>query len=486
MPVHDPGDRYPLVVIEGPDDWLELLDLCDGHLGEDDLEKLRDCLAGSCKSVVVERDYVCKDYRDTYTNYYAKKFATYPAKCTRLLFFDKRIPPDDWWDVPSYAGGFIGYSVIRPTRINSIGRTILKPEACDGARGFVCRTRFTANLMGTELEVRGFPHISQDTDVTVCAHAACWGCFRYFTERYPTYREIYPYQITQLTTDLSGGRLLPSRGLWMEQVVEMFSRFGFYPRIYFRKEVEHFDRLLYYYVESGLPLVAGIEPDHAITAIGHTCDLGVAPPAARAFSDHYLTGLVVNDDNGMPYETLPRDDQVARFSGARRVSDYRMSQIDSFVVPLYEKVYLAAEDVEGATLELLEDPHVGVAAISSLPPDELVIRIFLTTSRAYKAQRRSSPLPYDLARLYTRLPMPKFIWVAELSTRQLYPQEQILGEIIWDATASDGDLFSWLVVHYPERILVNDRSSDSAPITERVFPTAQPYGLYKHNLHPVG
>jgi hypothetical protein len=478
-----------MVRIDSDQDWESLLEICEGQLGQHRLGQLRDLLGVSCRTVIVERDYVCKDYRDTYTNYYAKKFASYPDKCTRLLFFRKAVSPRSWWNVPSYARSFMGYTVIRPTRIsyNSIGRTILDPDACSGVQGYICRTRYTANLMGTESVVNGFPHISQDTDVTVCAHAACWSCFRYFSERYPAYREIYPYQITQLTTDLSGGRLLPSRGLYMEQVVEMFSRYGFYPRIYFRRHWDdppgRFERLLYYYLESGLPLVVGLDPDHAVTTIGHTSDLSLSLPAGQSFSDGYLTGLVINDDNSTPYQALPRSGHEQRFATGSHLSDYRTSAIDSFVVPLYERIYLAAEDVERLALALVNDHLLGPALARSLPLDDLVMRIFLTTSRAYKAERRRSPLPYDLSRVYTQLPMPKFIWVSELSTKALYPDGKILGETIWDATASDGDYFSWLAIHYPELLLVNDRTSGVAGISTRSFPGPQAYELYRHNLH---
>jgi hypothetical protein len=470
MAVYHRDDRYPMVRVHTPGDWDALQSLTDGRLGRSEIAKFRELLGDSCRTIIVERDYVCKDYRDTYTNYYAKKFASYPDKCVRLLFFKASVQPDRWWDVPSYADTFVGYSVVRPTRITPVGRTILDPTACRGARGFLCRTDFTANLMGARLTVSGFPHISQDTDVTVCAHAACWACFRYFSERYPTYSEIYPYQVTQLTMDLSNGRLLPSRGVFMEQVVEMFSRFGFHPRVYFREDWgNRFDRMLYYYVESGLPLVLGLDPDHAVTAIGHTADFQIDAPSGLAFSDHYLTGVVINDDNSLPYETLPHPDHEDRFLDLPHVSTRVLSQVDSFVVPLYEKVYLAAEDVEDATLRLLRDPEVGLSG-TDLSEDQLIVRIFLTTSRAYKMRRRGSPLPHDLSRLYTRLPMPKFVWVSELSTQTLYPQGKILGEILWDATASDQDHFSWLVIHYPGRLLVNDRTSDTAGITGIELP----------------
>jgi len=82
--------------------------------------------------------------------------------------------------------------------------------------------------------------------------------------------------------------------------------------------------------------------------------------------------------------------------------------------------------------------------------------------------------------------MPKFIWVSELSTKALYPQGKILREIIWDATASDEDDYSWLVVHYPELLLVNDRASVDAGIIDLALPGPEPYELYRHNLHPIG
>lgn len=497
MPVYHAEDRYSLVRIESEADWADLL-LLAPHLQPKELAQFQELLGHSCKSIILERDYVCKDYRDTYTHYYSKKFATYPDKCTRLLFFYEAIEPEQWWDVPSYAAAFIGYTVIRPTRITSIGRTILDPKYCRGARGYICRTRYRANLMGTELLIDGFPHISQDTDVTICAHAACWSCCRYFSERYPTYREIHPYQITQLNTDLSGGRLLPSRGLMMYNVAEMFSRYGFYPRIYDRAEYENeddpttagrFERLLYYYVESGLPVVVGI-PEHAVTAIGHTCDLSLGfDSPGPVFTDHFLTGLVINDDNHMPYQTMLSEKHENLRSQWEHVSEYDTLDIDTFVVPLYEKVYLSAENVEAKTLALLalQGSPLGIAAKApSLSIDDLVIRIFLTTSRAYKLERRISPLPHGLSQIYTQLPMPKFIWVSEIATRDTYAQGKIVGEILWDATASDKDQFAWLLIHYPEFFIANNRNSPVAGLMgETSLDPPEPYPLYSHNLHAL-
>ena len=41
--------------------------------------------------------------------------------------------------------------------------------------------------------------------------------------------------------------------------------------------------------------------------------------------------------------------------------------------------------------------------------------------------------------------MPKFIWVCEISTIELYKENKIIGEIIFDATANALDRFAFLV-----------------------------------------
>ena len=173
MPILQQDDHLTFLAVDTISDWDELLAICGGHLQYSALNQLRHALQGRCRTIVVEHRYVCKDYRDTYTNWYAKKFATYPDKCSRLLFFRDSISGEHWWNVPSYAESFIGYSVIRPTRITCIGRTILDPEHCSGVQGYMCVQEYRANLLGERLTVKGLPHITQDTDVTVCAHAAC-------------------------------------------------------------------------------------------------------------------------------------------------------------------------------------------------------------------------------------------------------------------------------------------------------------------------
>ena len=86
--------------------------------------------------------------------------------------------------------------------------------------------------------------------------------------------------------------------------------------------------------------------------------------------------------------------------------------------------------------------------------------------------------------------MPKFIWVCEISTIELYKENKIIGEIIFDATANALDRFAFLSIHYPDFLLINNR--DYLEDTPDRFISYKfdsdkliPYPLYVSNLKEV-
>lgn len=487
MPVVINNELYALLTLESAGDWLQLATVCSDYLTVDDYGKLHNYLQDDAKTAIIEKRYIDKDYRDTFSNFYSKKLACYPSTTYRIHFFKTVVLLDDLYTLEKHADDYIGFSIIRPTQVNSIGRTIFDPSKISKLQGLICRVSYKSHLFGTELKISGFPYISQDTDVTICAHAATWMTFRYYSERYTAYREIYPYEISQLSSDVSRGRLIPSKGLTALQITEIFSNYGFYPEIYLQDQYKaKFYRLLYYYIESGIPVVACLHrKQHAVTLLGHVSDYN--RPALNKDSEDYLTGYVVNDDNHLPYqlimkETLPKQGYC---------SNFHVEDIDGFIVPLYEKMYLSAEHIEGLVDSLLKDQPFGVNHCSGLvTKDNLIKRIFLTSSKSYKSARRIAPLPYNLQRNYIEMSMPKFIWVCELSLAGLYPQKKIIGEIIFDATANHEDRFSFLAIHYPDFILFNDRNklgNQPDRFVHFKLPTTQviPYAMYENNLKEI-
>ena len=458
MPVFFAKEQHVLIQLETDDDWQSFFQNCEGYITPRDYGLIQDYLKDIAKTIVLEKGYVDADYRDTYFNFFSHKFAQYPSKTIRVNFFTKKISARMLFKLDRYQEEYIGFIVLRPNRVTPIGRTILDPSKLPFVSGHVCTSEYLVHILGAELTAKGFPYMSQDTDVTVCAHAACWMIFRYFSQRYTRYAERWPFEVSQLTKDVSTGRLVPSKGLTAYQVTEMFSNFGFTPEIYVRAmHPELFDQLLYMYVESGLPVVVALSGhSHAITIIGHISDYTVTVPKTPTSSDTYLTGFIANDDNFLPYHAIRKNDPAPADGYWSR---FKIEEIDTFIVPLYEKIHLSAEHVVKLSEAILTDNTIGLDSRSKLlKHKEVITRIFLTSSKSLKKMRRENPVPFGITNVYCEMPMPKFIWVCEISTPELYKECKIAGEILFDSTANHYDRFAFPSIHYPDFLLLNDRN----------------------------
>jgi hypothetical protein len=490
MPVFYKKEQHILIQIDSDEDWLSFLRICDGYITEKDFNLIFGYLNQTAKTIVIEKGYVDADYRDTYFNFFSRKFAQYPSKTIRVNFFTDKISPQMLFKLDHFQDEYIGFIVLRPNRVNSIGRTILDPGKLPFVAGHICVSTYPVHILGAELTATGFPYISQDTDVTICAHAACWMIFRYFSQRYNRYAEKWPYEVSQLTKDVSTGRLVPSKGLTAHQVTEMFSNFGFSPEIYIRAQYEDlFDQLLYMYVESGLPVVAALTGrSHAITIIGHLSNYDIVPPKTPVTSDNYLSGFLANDDNFLPYHAIRKNDPIPTSGYWSR---FRAEEIDTFIVPLYEKIHLSAEHVLELSRAILTDEILGLNVRSRLLKYEnIVTRTFLTSSKSFKRVRRGTAVPFGISNVYSESAMPKFIWVCEISTPDLFKNGKISGEILFDATANPHDRMAFLSIHYPDFLLLNDRdflTNDPKRFNIHAVETDEiiPYRCYVNNLCEV-
>lgn len=490
MAVFFEKEQHVLIQLESDDDWQAFYNICEGFITGCDFQRIRAYLSGVAESVVIEKGYIDADYRDTYFNFFSRKFAQYPSKTIRANFFNGKISPRMLFKLDKYQEEYIGFIVLKPNRVLTIGRTIIDPAKLPFVKGHVCTAEYPVHILGAELLARGFPYMSQDSDVTICAHAACWMIFRYFSQRYNRYAERWPYEVSQLTRDVSTGRLVPSKGLTAFQVTEMFSNFGFSPEIYIRDYHQGlFDQLLYMYVESGLPVVAAMHGrQHAITIIGHLSDYNIAVSATPASSDIFLVGLIANDDNHLPYHAIRKNDPKP---ATGYWSEIKAAEIDTFIVPLYEKIHLSAEHIVELSKALLAHDAFGLNVCSGLLKHESIItRSFLTSSKSFKRVRRGDAVPFGVSDVYCEMAMPKFIWVCEISTSDLFREGKIAGEILFDATANHRDRMAFLAIHYPDFFLLNDRdflTDDPGRFkfgrldTDKIIP----YRCYVNNLSEV-
>jgi hypothetical protein len=484
-----------IVEFDATDSWDKLAVLCPGFLTRLGLNKLKRLLEGSVVCVAIEKHYIDRDYRDTFSGFHSKKFVTPSARTVRLHFFGRSMRTKDIREGKVKAEDYVGYSIIRPTRPNCIGRTLLNPSRIKNVVGTVCKCKEKVSIQGTEIQVEGFPFISQDVDATVCAESATWMVMRYFSNRYPSYREVHPFEITTATQNYAWGeRVYPSRGLHLWQMTETLRREGFSPVTYSRGSFkDNFEDLLYTYIESGFPVFATLN-GHVVVALGHYSDYATPVTAEQKWvkTSFFNRGFVINDDNNFPYQRIVAKPATTPTPAPARdpmVSAYDLSEVLAFAVPLPEKVFLAAEEFDSLIQTLVTDHQLGVEAHSPIlhQAGTVLMRQYLTTCKSFKMHLQARGMGQTVVReVYFDLPMPHFIWVCELSTLDLYEagKQKIWGEIIWDATRNAYEPSGFIAVHYPEKLWVDLGSALNQPQSLKEWtinaPTAYP--LLRSNL----
>jgi len=491
----DKNENFSIINLSSEADWINCKKTLSYDISEADFKLIKEYIEPYAKSAILEFNYECKDYKNSFHNFYSKKFTEYRRKCSRLHFFNTEIDLDQIWSLEeNNATNYIGYIVIRPLDRFSVGRTMLDPSlvGLQDATLFTCDNE--VNILGSRFNVKAFPFMGQDTDVTVCAHASIWMILRFFSQRYSYYPEIKPFEIAKLTKDVSLGRLLPSKGLTMAQISEILSNYGMHPDLYDSEyHKKNFEKILYYYIESGIPIIASVAKKHALAIFGHCTNLNYDSLVEYDYkgfkyfnSADLIKGYIVNDDNYLPYRYLLKQ----KVEGDK-VSQYNLSEVDSFIAPLNEKIYLSAEEMETLALSIISHPTLGfMKHAKTCKEDTLILRMFLTSSRRYKRFRRNNAIYAGIEKYYIELPMPRFIWVVEISTVEKYKQEKIVGEIIFDSTANKRDMFSFMYIHYPGFFLINDRNKigddpTRFQISEIDVANVCEYSIYKSNLRRI-
>lgn len=471
-------------------------------------------LLGLNISVVIEESYNDKVYNDTYYHHYSSKFNTPLKKSKRLSFFKTSdISKDQFYSKEGHKklqDTFIGILVLRPLSKVSIGRTLFNPKQIDTLKSCHIRTtNFEVVIIGVSLNIEAFPFSSQDGEVMTCAETTIWGLLEYYGTRYPEYKTVLPSEITNSVSKRAFERVVPSIGLSYYQNSQTLKDFGFAPKIYSRFnggtnifEDNDFKRFFHYYIESGIPFTTSISLEkankkegHAIVCVGHSSKRDLSVPAAHNNgiyindSSEFYDKYIFMDDNNSPYTTYKFDD----FDYYKQVSSkkYDKTTIKSFIVPLYKRIHLDSSNASKIIYKILLNDKIGISkSIDDFPEysvdNPIVVRIFLTSSRRYKIYA-SLNHKEQLKPLYTQRDYPKFIWVGEITTKKLYQEEKILGEIILDATSYSTEtnyLDSIISIHFLNQI-TNKTKYGSIEELIRGFKDIKnknAYSMYKHNL----
>lgn len=422
-------------------------------------ERLAKGLSNAVKGILIERNYVDKDYRSTFYNFYSKKGRQYRSDCVRLHFFDDTVSFDEARLRLTTADGqlsdhYFGFMVLRPTGIATIGRSVVSPDVRRGAGRYIITASHKVHVLGHTLKIQGFPSMDQHIDISVCAHATCWSILRHYSERYSTYRELLTHDITMLAQQFDPGGLVPSKGLALAQAERVFQEAGTYPiivaRDYNNANDPAFYRQLTAYVDSGFPLFAAMHGKrHAMAVVGYDLRKPVTSgvPGIR-YSWDEVQSLAVVDDNDLPYLSIDA-----------RQGNYSALDIDSFIVALPEKVFYPADAFDSLVPKLFK-----LGSVVELPDQgKSIIRYFVTTGTAFRSFVRAHESEFD-ARLFSavmKLPFAQFLWIVEFATEAQWAVNQVSARVVIDATASLTESYPYWLVHGRKEALIFTRESVS-------------------------
>jgi hypothetical protein len=252
------------------------------------------------KSVLLEREYLDKDYLEDFSRYYVKCFKNSGHKCARLHFFDSEINHTSFNEIlkkgssskkyEALRKSYLGFIVIKPLQETFIGKTCLKqwpsllPHSPDEKK---CLSRqYTVNLFGIDLEVESVAFQEQDKVISACATTAIYtalhGCSWQNEKQIPSSSEI---TINAINHTLGSSNGFPNKGLTNEQILRALDIAGFR---YHKEAVDQvnaselFDTVRCY-IDSNVPIILAAQinyldnskkGDHAITILGYAKEAG--------------------------------------------------------------------------------------------------------------------------------------------------------------------------------------------------------------------
>lgn len=353
-------------------------------------------------TVVIEHYYIDAVYRDAYYNYWSKTHFDWPRYCQRLFLFHNAHMSDEFFEQKFYDklnSDFLGAIVVRPSYSgatdHTFGRTLLNPykmelKVADDEKEYLFKYLETAeykcHLFGNTYTTRAFPFLSQDGAVMKCAETAICELCDYASASSSQYAKVLPSDIQTSLKGRLSERILPSHGLYCNDISYLIGEFGFSPMIYagsqdaertensgdeYKFDIEigpissdiirendfkieqtwdnqhitDFKDWFHYYVDSAIPILIITAPNqevnkHAALVIGHgktrktvnECEIYRLGNLPCIDTSQLYENYIVQDDNQIPYS----EEKMDRFTQRR---NYKLV---AYIVPLDRHIFLEA------------------------------------------------------------------------------------------------------------------------------------------------
>ncbi len=136
--------------------------------------------------------------------------------------------------------------------------------------------------------------------------------------------------------------------------------------------------------------------------------------------------FVFNDDNLPPYQQSSLNNPLTYYCN-REKTNLSNASISHFIAPLYSKIYMEA----GTANKIIRYIITNIINVEA----ESVIRTYLTSSRTYREYLVNNPsFTNENKKILLQIPLPKFVWVSEISDKDQFLSNKVNHLILLDAT----------------------------------------------------
>ncbi|HFG0471767.1 hypothetical protein [Flavobacterium psychrophilum] len=424
-----------------------------GYLGSPDMDT---------KTIMIEENYMSKDFLHDYASYYSLCFEEYPKFCKRVHFFSNDFDEDKFKEIiqkseqecKDFWNHYLGFVVIKPIPVTILGFTVLKTYS-NGAnftdRNFWGVRQYKVHLFGNEVELTSLAFQEQDSVLAACATTAIWSMLNKASVDFHTILKS-PSQITKDAdnTSFDGSRLFPNKGLNLLQICQAILNSGLVSEIKqpdFRLIIndnnsinivsnQYLKKILNAYSPIGIPIILIISVPtgtvyglHAITISGfkQKAPVPISPKDETSWLSENIEKFYAHDDQWGPFAKIEFGENNSLETPWTSFHVNRNpTYVTNIVVPIYPKIRISYEDIESIVLGL--DAILTIFFEDKIKYD-LIWDIKITYSEDIKKNIKNSNLYSSEKLTFLTKSLPKYVWVASC-----YIGEDKIFDFIFDAT----------------------------------------------------
>lgn len=417
----------------------------------------------NAKTIVIENDYISKDFLHDYASYYALCFEQYSKFCKRVHFFSINFTEEEFKerilgkeeDNKVFWESYLGFVVVKPIPVTVIGYTVLKTYASShdfNARNFWGVRKYKVHFYGNEVELISLAFQEQDSVLAACATTAIWSMLNKASVDFHTILKS-PSQITKDADNLShdGSRLFPNKGLDLFQICKAIFNSGLVSELkqdnYLLKDADgksiskvvsnrHTKKILNAYSPIGIPIILVINVPHLTTYGLHAITVSgfkqnaptlIAPQQEISWLSDNIEKFYAHDDQWGPFARIEFKDEAELITPWTTFhKENWATYVTNIVVPVYPKIRISYEEIEAIVLGL--DRMLSFFFGNQIIAD-LVWDIKIDFSENVKADIKKSSLDNSEKIIRLAKSLPKYLWVSTC-----YIGDNKVFEFTFDAT----------------------------------------------------